>query len=354
VQVRTIGLKEKASKVHLVVTMVEKPAYYFELGGGYQTDKGFYGRTKVGDRNFLGTGKQIRLAGEQSQVGYRWEAGATDPRFLGLDVRADLGLFIENLEAFNQDFGYDTLGGKLTLSRPWGPRVTTAIGLSYERRQQYLREQDAASLAVDPASLEPRAILVTTPAIRWDTRDSFIQPHKGGLTSLAVDVSRGLESALDNFVKYKLDLRGYHTPFSRLTLAGRAFAGYIQPYGTDGRIPEDQLFFLGGTNSVRGFAENMLRFSADLDPVGGRLALAGNAEVRYEVTDGWELTLFMDAGSVQKATEDQGDDNWLWSAGLGVRYLTPIGPVGLLYGHKLNPRSGESPGQFHISIGYTF
>ena len=195
---------------------------------------------------------------------------------------------------------------------------------------------------------------MTTPAIRWDTRDSFIQPHRGGLTSLAVDISRGLESSLDNFVKYKLDLRGYHSPFSRLILAGRFFAGYIQPYGVDGQVPEDQLFFLGGTNSIRGFSENMLRFSTDLDPVGGRLAMAGNAEVRYEVAGSWELTVFVDAGTVQKTTDDLGDDSWRWSTGLGVRYLTPIGPVGLLYGHKLDRRSGESPGQFHISIGYTF
>ena len=354
VQVRTIGLKEKASKVHLLVTMVEKPAHYFELGGGYATDKGFYGRTKLGDYNFLGTGKQVRLAGEQSQVGYRYEVGATDPRLLGSDVSADLGLFIENQEKFNQDFGYDSLGGKLTLSRPWGPRLTTAVGLSYERRQQYLREQDASSVAVDPQTLEPRAIVVASPAIRWDTRDSFIQPHKGGLSSLAVDISRGLESSLDNFVKYKLDLRGYHSPYDRLTLAGRAFAGYIQPYGVDGQIPEDQLFFLGGTNDVRGFAENMLRFNSDNDPVGGRLALAGSVEARYILTGNWELTIFVDAGSVQKAPDNQGDDSWRWSTGLGLRYITPIGPVGLLYGHKLNPRPGESSGQFHVSIGYTF
>jgi outer membrane protein insertion porin family len=354
VQVRTIGLKEKAAKVHLMVTMVEKPAHYFELGGGYETDKGIYGRTKVGDHNFLGTGKDIRLAGEQSEVGYRWEVGATDPRLLGSDVSADLGLYVENQEAFNQDFGYDTMGGKLTLARPWGPRITTALGFSYERRQQYLRNQDASSAAVDPEALEPRGILVTTPVIRWDTRDSFIQPHRGFMASLAVDISRGLESSLDNFVKYKVDLRGYHSPYQKLTLAGRAFGGYILPYGVDGQIPKDQLFFLGGTNDVRGFDENMLRFNAGKDPVGGRLALAGSVEARYLLTGNWELTLFVDAGSVQQAEDDQGDDDWRWSAGLGLRYLTPIGPIGLLYGRKLNSRPGESPGQFHISIGYTF
>ncbi len=354
VQVRTIGLKEKASKVHLLVTMVEKPARYFELGGGYRTDKGIYGRTKIGHHNFLGSGKDIRLAGEQSQAGYRWEVGATDPRLLGSDISADLGLYTKNEEAFNQEFGYDTMGGKLTFSRPWGKKVTTAVGLSYERRQQYLRDQDASSSSVDPETLEPRAILVTTPAIRWDSRDSFIQPRRGGMASLTVDISRGLENSLDNFVKYKLDLRAYRNLYPKLTLAGRAFGGYILPYAVNGEIPQDQLFFLGGTNSVRGFDENMLRFRDSNGPVGGELALAGNLEARYELTPNWELTLFVDAGSVQLSSEGEGDDDWRWSTGLGLRYITPIGPVGLLYGLKLNPRPGESAGQFHISIGYTF
>lgn len=354
VQVRTIGLKERASKVHLLVTMVEKSPHYFELGGGYQTDKGIYGRTKIGNHNFLGSGKDLRLAGEQSQVGYRWEVGATDPRLLGSDMSADLGLYTEKEEAFNQDFGYDTLGGKLTFTQPWGKRITTALGFSYERRQQYLRNKNASSSSVDPKTLEPRAILVTTPVIRWDSRDSFIQPRKGIMASLAVDISRGLESSLDNFFKYKLDLRTYRSLDRKLTLAGRAIAGYIQPYSIDGQIPKDQLFYLGGTSNVRGFEENMLRFNTDNKPVGGELALAGSVEARYALTDSWELTLFVDAGSVQQAPERQGDDDWRWATGLGLRYLTPIGPVGLLYGLKVNPRPGESAGQFHISIGYTF
>jgi outer membrane protein insertion porin family len=42
------------------------------------------------------------------------------------------------------------------------------------------------------------------------------------------------------------------------------------------------------------------------------------------------------------------------SVGIGLRYVTPIGPMGLLYGYKLNRKEGESPGKFHFSIGYTF
>ena len=42
------------------------------------------------------------------------------------------------------------------------------------------------------------------------------------------------------------------------------------------------------------------------------------------------------------------------SVGVGLRYITPIGPMGLLYGHKLDPVDGESDGRFHLSIGYSF
>ncbi|HPE45208.1 MAG TPA: BamA/TamA family outer membrane protein [Deltaproteobacteria bacterium] len=42
------------------------------------------------------------------------------------------------------------------------------------------------------------------------------------------------------------------------------------------------------------------------------------------------------------------------SAGIGMRYLTPIGPIGVLYGRKIDRKDGESAGRFHISVGYTF
>ncbi len=356
VQVRSIGLKEKASRVHLMVTLVEKPAYYLEMGAGYQTDKGAYGRIKIGDRNILGRNKEIRLGGEISGIGYRWDGGVVEPRLLGSIIRADAGLFTERKEEFNQVFGLDTTGAKFTLSRPWGKRYTTALGVRYERRRQYLRDSGASADDVDPEALNERAIWVTTPAIRYDSRDSFIRPRQGIFAGLAADISKGLDNSLDDFVKYKLDVRAYYTPYQRLTLAGRTFMGYVQPYGAQNDIPEDQLFFLGGANDVRGFDENLLRFDQNQDPVGGRLAMMGSIEARYELGRNWELALFVDTGSVQQplSGSDQEDDQWQWSGGLGLRYITPIGPIGLLYGYKLAPRPNESNGQLHFSIGYTF
>ena len=83
VQVRTIGLKEKASTVHLIFETPEKRPYFFELGGGYTTDKGFYLRSKTGDHNFGGTNKDVWMGGEAGETGYRLDAGISNPASVG-------------------------------------------------------------------------------------------------------------------------------------------------------------------------------------------------------------------------------------------------------------------------------
>ncbi|MGD9188265.1 MAG: outer membrane protein assembly factor BamA, partial [Desulfobacteraceae bacterium] len=353
VRVRTIGLKAQASTVHLLFMTVEKKPYFYEIGGGYETSKGFYARSKIGDHNFWGTDKDIWLGGEVAETGYRWDAGISNPRLLGTRMQADIGGYIEREEKFNQDFGTDTAGATLNVSRRWTHRMMTSLAWRYERRQQFLREQDA-SQQVDEEALEPRSNLVTTPAIVYDSRDSFIRPTSGWFANLSVDLSSGLDNDLDDFTRYEADLRIYHALRPGLTLAAIARMGYIAAFGESSSIPEDQLFFLGGTLDVRGYEENLLQFNAEDDPVGGRLALSTSIEARYDIGKNVELAPFVDAGRLQLTSEDTQDEDWRWAVGLGIRYLTPIGPIGLLYGHKIDPRPGESKGQIHFTIGYTF
>jgi outer membrane protein insertion porin family len=353
VQVRTIGLKEQEQTVHLLVQAAEQKPYYFETGGGYQSDKGLYGRARVGDRNFLGTAKELRASVEASEIGYRWDTALTEPRLLGTRIRADVGLYGERSEPFNQPFGTESMGANLNFARAFGRHYTTSLALRYERREQFLRGESESTEQIDPDTLAPRAIVAATPYVQFDSRDSFIRPRSGHLASISADISKGLDNTLDDFIKYRFDGRTYYTPTRRLTLAGRLWVGLVEPYGSDD-LPLDQLFFLGGTNSVRGFGENLLRFDDDGKPVGGRLALAASLEARIDIGRNFELVPFIDTGSLQQAPVEVGSDTLRWAAGLGVQYITPIGPIGLFYGHKLDRRAGESSGQFHLSIGYTF
>ena len=353
VQVRTVGLKEKADTVHLFIRCSEKRPYYLEIGGGYQTDKGIFGRAKVGDHNFLGTGKDVSLSGEASEVGSRYDLSIFEPRLLGSEFSANAGLYYERSQPFNQDFGVDTTGASLSFSRDWGPFWKTVLANQFERREQFLRDDSPAADYQSSEDFEPRTVFVVTPSIQWDNRDSFIRPQRGLLTSLAVGLSTGLDSALDDFVKYRFDARGFYPVIRRVVLAGRLYAGFIEPYGGD-QPPQDQLFFLGGANTVRGYKENLLRYDSEGKAVGGRMALSASLETRIDIGRNFELIPFVDTGSVQKALVEEGEDDFRWAYGLGLQYITPIGPVGIFYGQKIDRRPGESSGRWYLSIGYTF
>ncbi|MDT8273208.1 MAG: BamA/TamA family outer membrane protein, partial [Desulfomonilia bacterium] len=184
--------------------------------------------------------------------------------------------------------------------------------------------------------------------------DSFVRPSKGFFSSLSVDISRGLENSLDNFFRYSFDLRYYVSPVERVTLAWLGRVGYIDPYGSRTTIPEDQLFYLGGTLDVRGFDENTLRLDSLGSPAGGRYILVSSVEARIELRYKFELTCFFDTGSVRKPAIENISEDFRSSVGAGLRYITPIGPIGFLYGYKLDREPSESPGRFHFSVGYTF
>ncbi len=355
VQFKAIGLKEKSDEIHLFVEMEEKKPYFVEVGMGYDTERSFFAHAKSGDRNLFGTNKSAWLSGEVSQIGYRGEFGITEPRLFGSRISSTFGLFAEEKEELNQDFGIRSFGSSLGFSRKWLKKLNTSLNFHFEQRDQF-RTDTGKSLICDVSQeeCETRRIFVTTPSISYDTRDSFVRPTKGVFSSASVAVSQGLESSLDTFLKYQADARFYWSPVNRLTFAWHGRGGYIYPFGSSERVAKDQLFFLGGTSDVRGFKENMLRFDADEKSLGGQTSILGSMEARIDLGLNFEFTTFYDVGKLADTFEKSNSSELRSAAGVGLRYITPIGPIGFLYGVKLGKEEGESAGRLHFSLGYTF
>ena len=347
---RTFGLKEQADRVDLFIEVEENKPYYAQGGIGYESDTGFFSRIKGGDRNLFGLNKELWAAAQVSETGYRLESQFREPRFFGSRISSTIGVLAEELTEFNQSFGTRSLGGSVGFNYLWGQHLTTAVSFSLERRTQFSVDAPVGE-AIDE---EPRTVFVTTPSLVYDTRDSFVRPTKGLLSSLMVDISKGAEAELDDFIRCDFDTRYYWTPWQKLTFAGRARVAQVFSYSDSELVPEDQLFYLGGIQSVRGYAENLLRFDDKGDPVGGKTAMTGSLEARIDLGYNLELATFYDIGTVQESLVAEGLDTFRSSVGLGLRYITPIGPIGLVYGHKLDPQDGESSGRIHFSIGYSF
>ncbi len=349
VQLITIGLKEQTETVHFMVDLEEKKPYFYEVGVGYQSDRGVFARAKAGDRNLWGLNKDFWVSGEISEIGYKAETAIREPRLWGSKIEMTVSAFAEETQEFNQTFGTQVLGTAVNFARPLTDLIDAGLGFRFEQRKQFEVEGNQT----EEADLEPRSNLVITPFVTYDTRDSFVRPRQGHFSELKVNLSKGIKNSTDDFTKYRLDLRYFTTPIKRLTLALMGRAGTIRPFGSNRTIPQDQLFYLGGINSVRGYDENLLSFDAKGDPVGGKSAINSSIEGRIDIGYNFELTPFFDTGSVIQ-DPDFSDVVLRSSFGMGLLYQTLIGPIGIFYGWKIDPRPEEAPGQWHFTIGYTF
>lgn len=79
-----------------------------------------------------------------------------------------------------------------------------------------------------------------------------------------------------------------------------------------------------------------------------------NLEYRFPVFGSLGAVIFFDYGSVFAQVSDFAFSEMRESAGLGIRYKTPIGPLTLDWGYKLDRKPGESPSEFFISVGHAF
>lgn len=355
VRSRALGYEEKQEEIDLIVELEERKPYLFEVSAGYESDRRLFISTKIADRNLGGMNRQGWVSGEISEIGYRFESGLREPRLFGSRVVANVEGYVERYEGFNQNFGTDQAGMALGLDLERWERVTTGLNLKYEYLNQFQKgSAGSPDDILTEEQLDPRNVVVTTPRILYDRRDSFIWPHKGIFSLVYVDISKGLQNDLDDFLRYHLDLRYFWTPFKGLTFAFISRGEYIDPYNESGRVPKDQLIYLGGITDIRGFRQNAMLTNANGDAVGGRESLYGSIEARIGLGPNWEVPIFFDAGWLGGIQDPTVEKEGRITAGTGLRYISPIGPIGILYGYKLDRKPDESAGEFYFSLGYTF
>ena len=361
VKFKAIGLKEKADQVNLFVDVEERKPYFFHVGGGYDTSRGGYIQSQTGDYNFMGANRLTTYGFEMSEIGYRGEATIKEPRLFRTRFSSIFSTFSERRSEFNQPFGTITHGASLGINRKIRHYLTFGMNVQFEQREKFTTQletnteesDDETTSDSDIEEEKKRTVTVFTPFAYYDTRDSFMRPRSGLFCSASVDISKGVKNSLDDYLKYRFDMRLYISPFSWLTLAGDFRTSYLSYLKMPDSIPEDRLMFLGGTSTIRGFDENML-FNSDDKPIGGRSLIYGNVEARIDVAYGFECALFYDSGAVRYTSNSTISDNPRSSFGVAFRYITPIGPIGFIYGLKINKNENEDPGRLHFSLGYTF
>jgi len=193
------------------------------------------------------------------------------------------------------------------------------------------------------------------PGIVYDTRDNPFNPGKGILSGILFKFTSPIFLSETNFIKTIFYGNVYHELTKAVVLAASLRGGIAQGYNKTDKLPIVERFFLGGRTTVRGYAQDTLGpKGSDGNPTGGNAFLMENLEIRTSLGKGIGIVAFLDGGNVWLKASDIKPGDFKFTTGLGLRYNTPVGPVRVDYGHKLQKEKGESSGELHFSIGHAF
>lgn len=346
---RVVGIENRLDELFFITQVEEIRPYFIESSLGYDTVRDAYVSVVAGDRNFLGKNREFSVDAAWSGIGYDTGIELKGHDLFNVDIETRLRVATAKEEEKNQTFGIRSSRALFSLQREFRETLTSGASFKLESREQY-RIQEHTKLQFE----ETRTIFTLSPFVNINRTDSFVKPENGYFAGISADYSKDVSRDLDDFIRYNARVKYYKKVAPGLVLAFQGMYGQIVNLAEESRLPDDQLFYLGGVSSVRGYKENMLFSDASDDPVGGKQMVSGSMEARIDLGMNFELPVFIDAGTLMDVRGDDISEQMKWTAGAGIRYMTPIGPIGLLYGHKLNREPDEAAGRFHFSIGYTF
>lgn len=336
----------------LIIDVEETLFFEVEFGAGYGTDTGARGFVGAKNRNVNRRGRRFSTNVSASQEEQIYVADLREPWVFGNRWKWEGGVTAAYQEAERESFNLRKTSIVTSINKTVFDRSSLSV--------QYELSQD------DVFNVTPGAVLstedqgsATISAVRGlfvlDFRDDPFNPKRGSFHSGSVEyASYFLGSEVDYF-KVVGQSSWYFPFFRKNSFVASGRAGVARPLEDTQEIPIQKRFFLGGRTTVRGFKEESLGpRGADGTPTGGDYMVNGNVELRFPVRYGFILALFLDAGSVWFQRDPDNDFDLRESAGLGLRYLTPVGPVAFDYGWKLDRREGESSSEWHFTIGAVF
>ncbi len=346
VNIQTIGLTEKEPVVHLVVKLEEYRKVIVDFGVTYDTDHFFTGDMTLSQINLFGTIRRINLrltGGRDIQKG---QIIFKEPYFLGYPFEASLDFSLDR--EIRPGFKIVEGGGSLNFLRQFNYRTTLLA------KYQLIRTFFSDVTDATGASESDHTTSKFSFSFNYDKRDSYADPHRGYTALVGLDISNKLIASTFNFIQPKGFIAYYIPLGNRTTWINYVRMEGIKVFG-DEDLARDKKLFLGGDYSVRGFPEDGVGpIGSDGRPAGGQLLFLATSELQTLVFKNFKIAAFMDNGSLTDNFSQVGFDSFRHSAGAGIRYVTPVGPLRLDYGFKLDRKPGESIGRLHFAFGYAF
>jgi len=315
------------ARVPVDVRLTPRKSSEYQAGVGYGTDTGIRGSLSWERHRVNRQGHRFRSTAQLSEIG-----GSIETRYIipfGDPRRDEYELFASYIED-NPDTSDSRLGRVGVLRSTTFGRTRLDLSFTYQREDFTVAGQSGLTDLFIPgiglSRVQADNRLFTRSGLRWN---ASLQGTPGLISDFAFIQPRVSGKLIRSFGDIRVIVRGE---------AAQTLAKLED-------LPASLRFFAGGDQSVRGYAYETLGPENEAGEVtGGRQLLVGSAEVDYGVADKWRVAGFVDAGNAF----DDFHEPLRKSVGIGIRRITPIGPIRVDLAH---PFSGEDDFRLHITLG---
>lgn len=365
VNVETPPVPGTTDQVDVKYAVKERASGSLVLGAGFSQGSGVVLNASVSQENFLGTGKRVSFTINNSAVNRIYAFGYTNPYYTIDGVSRGFNIYYRSTDADEanlSDYTLDRLGGDLNYGIPLSE--FDFLRASIEATQTQVNTTDSTPTRITDilAEKDSDTFTVLAPTISWshDTRNRAIFPDRGSLLRISTEVS--VPGSDWEYYKLSYDQESFIPLSQRFTLFLRGEVGYGSGYGDDETLPFYENYFAGGVRSVRGFESNSLgpRDPETGDPIGGELRTVASLELFFppplvgEDLGNIRMSAFADVGQVYADATDFDAGELRYSVGLGVQWLSPLGPLSLSFAQPLNADEFDEEEPLQFTFGAAF
>jgi len=365
-------------RLNVVVDVKEAQTGAFSAGAGFSSADQLLFNVRIQENNLFGRGQRLVLNGDIGSIRRNVILSFTEPYFLETPLTVGVNAFSWSLQ-YDQ-FDREGTGAGFQLTYPvtalgytslWGmPLDEVRVGADYRLEEAKITnvDQNAARAIRDEEGSS--TISSVTPRLSRNTLNHAFDPTAGSFQEVSAEVA-GLGG--ERFLKLEARDRWYYTFLHSKSLGDFTYSiGATLAYGfgdqglNNDDLPLFERYFPGGISTIRGFkARTLGPYEARKDrygnvieyvPIGGSEEAILNNEIIFPLVQqiGLKGVVFVDVGNAYSASDGITWDETRLSAGAGVRWLSPIGPLRIELGEPFRTKPGDKKSLLLFSFGGPF
>ena len=335
------------NKINLLVTVKEARTASIGGGIGYGSSDGLLLSANLSDGNIFGSGIKTTVSIDRSNSQLSGKISITNPRVFDSIYSLSGSIYRSNYNYTTYD--QDTAGFNLRVGRKFGRFWMGSVGYTIESSKL-----SNLSPTLNPALYTTDTTIKSaiTPGVSFNNTDDYYLPRRGISASLSMEFAgvggdekflktRGRFAyfyGLEDKIDYDLILR-YKAKFQYII--------------DNGYLPIGEKVYMGGISTVRGYASSSIspkNSSGDL--LGGKMMFANSVEASFPLIERMKLrgALFFDYGMT-------GEDSLnikRAGTGLSVEWVSPMGPIDLIFAKPLLKEAGDDTSSFEFTMGRQF